>query len=69
MQVEIDVTYMHTSFGERDLSGFRESISCCFEPWTKIYSEIQIIDKRELIKRHTGVREGEKQRGIRESNS
>ena len=24
MQVGVDVTYMHTNFGERDLSGFRD---------------------------------------------
>ena len=34
----------------------------------KFYSEMKIIDKRKLIERDTGVREGEKQRG-RESNS
>ena len=25
MQVGVDVTYIHTNFGERDLSGFRDT--------------------------------------------
>ena len=31
MQVGVDVTYMHTNFGKRDLSGFGDIATCTFK--------------------------------------
>ena len=51
MHVEVDVTYMHTNFGDCDLSGFGDMATFQkrpnfpFDPWTIVHGhrKIQLI--------------------------
>ena len=48
MQVGVDVTYMHTNYGGRDLSGFRDMATFQkrpnfpFDPWTIVHGHQKI---------------------------
>ena len=57
MQVEVDVTCMHTNFGGRGLSGFRDKISFKiwsnfpFRPWTTVHGGQKIHGSRSRMQR------------------